>query len=264
MSTVSDAIAFLEEFAPPMLAESWDNVGLLVGRRDCVLKKVMTCLTLTPDVAQEAVTEGVQLIVAHHPVLFRGTKTISDSTSEGRMLLTLIEKKIAVYSPHTSFDSAQTGVNQQLATSFGLNDVLPIRPTEVGGSIGSGRLGTLTNAISLNEFLGVVRIAANAAYVEYCGQLNASVQQVAVACGSAAEFMEDAITLGCDTFVTGEARFHSALAARDRGVNLILLGHYSSERPAVESLAGMMADAFAGTEVFASRVETDPLAVCIP
>lgn len=261
MSTVSDAIAFLEEFAPLVLAESWDNVGLLVGRRDVVLRKVMTCLTLTPDVAQEAVTEGVQLIVSHHPVLFRGTKTVSDSTSEGRMLLTLIENQIAVYSPHTSFDSARAGVNQQLAMSLGLVDVSPIRPAEAVVVSGAGRFGNLARATSLAEFLAVVRIAANAGYVEYGGQPAAPVHRVAVACGSAAEFLDDAVTLGCDTFVTGEARFHSALAARDQGLNLILIGHYASERPAVENLAGIMSDALTGTEVFASRVETDPLAV---
>ncbi|MCP4507454.1 MAG: Nif3-like dinuclear metal center hexameric protein, partial [Fuerstiella sp.] len=115
MSTVSDVIAFLEKFAPPALAEDWDNVGLLVGREAVVVQQVMTCLTLTPDVGAEAVRRGVQLVVSHHPVLFRGTKKITDATSEGRMLLQLIENGLAVYSPHTSFDSAELGINQQLA-----------------------------------------------------------------------------------------------------------------------------------------------------
>lgn len=264
MSTVSDAIAFLEEFAPPVLAESWDNVGLLIGRRDTTLKKVMTCLTLTPDVAREAVAKGVQLIVSHHPVLFRATKAITDANSEGRMLLELIENQIAVYSPHTSFDSAVAGVNQQLASTFGLTEIAPIRPAEEKVSSGGGRLGTLSKATTLLGFLGVVRTAVDGVYVEYCGGLNAPVCQVAVACGSAAEFMDDAIRLGCDTFVTGEASFHSVLAARELGLNLILMGHYSSERPAVERLADVLAEAIAEIEVFASRAETDPLAVYIP
>jgi len=106
-----------------------------------------------------------------------------------------------------------------------------------------------------------VRTAVAAEYLEFCGQLESQVARVAVACGSAAEFLEDAIRLGCDTFVTGEARFHSALEARGAGVNLILLGHYSSERPAVEQLAKVMATAFSDLHVVASTVECDPLSV---
>jgi dinuclear metal center YbgI/SA1388 family protein len=263
MSTVSDAIAFLEEFAPPLLAESWDNVGLLVGRRDADVKTIITCLTLTPDVAQEAVGEGAQLIVSHHPVLFRGAKTITDSTSEGLTLLQLIEHGIAVYSPHTSFDSALLGVNQQLANGFGLVDVAPLRPSE-NAAIGGGRMGCLEKPVLLREFLGILRSAVSAEYVEYCGLPGAPVSKVAVACGSAAEFLADAVSAGCDTFVTGEASFHSALEAREKGLNLILLGHYSSERHAVERLASILGEALTDTDVFASRVEIDPLAVFLP
>ena len=110
-----------------------------MGRRDADVKTIITCLTLTPDVAQEAVGEGAQLIVSHHPVLFRGAKTITDSTSEGLTLLQLIEHGIAVYSHHTSFDSALLGVNQQLANGFGLVDVAPLRPSE-NAVIGGGRM----------------------------------------------------------------------------------------------------------------------------
>ena len=120
MPSVSDFISYLESFAPLSLAEDWDNVGLLVGRRDAAVGRAMTCLTLTPDVAAEAIAKDVQLIVTHHPVLFRGAKTITDGNAEGRMLLDLVEAGVAVYSPHTAFDSANHGINQSLADSFGL------------------------------------------------------------------------------------------------------------------------------------------------
>ena len=92
----------------------------------------MTCLTVTPDVAAEAIGKGVQLIVTHHPVLFRATRQITDANSEGGMLLSLIENGIAVYSPHTRFDSAEQGINQQLAAAFGLTGIRPIRPADAG------------------------------------------------------------------------------------------------------------------------------------
>mgnify|MGYP002635784526 CR=1 FL=1 len=264
MSTVSDVIAFLENFAPPALAEDWDNVGLLVGREAAEVRQIMTCLTLTPDVAAEAVQQGVQMVVSHHPVLFRAAKKITDATSEGRMLLHLIENGVAVYSPHTSFDSAELGINQQLAESFGLSEIQPIRPSENVEGLGSGRVGRLAHSVPLTEFLGTVRSAVGSEYVEFSGSSDAPVLQVAVACGAAAEFLTDGIRLGCDTFVTGEARFHSALEARAEGINLILLGHYSSERPAVEQLAKTLAVEFTNAEIYASRAETDPLSVFVP
>ena len=263
MSTVSDVIAYLEKFAPPALAEDWDNVGLLVGRQAAEVTRLMTCLTLTPDVAQEAVQQGVRMVVSHHPVLFRGTKKITDANSEGHMLLQLIENGVSVYSPHTSFDSAEMGINHQLAESFGLSGIQPLRPHENVEGLGSGRAGRLAPSVPLSDFLEAVRSAVDSEYVEFSGSADAQVSHVAVACGAAAEFLTDAIQLGCDTFVTGEARFHSALEARTEGMNLILLGHYASERPAVEQLAKTLSAEFADVEVFPSRAEVDPLSVFV-
>lgn len=263
MATVSEVIAFLDAFAPPQLSEDWDNVGLLVGRRDCTVERILTCLTLTPDVAAEAIEHNVQLVVSHHPVLFRATKTIVDNNNEGRMLLSLIENGVAVFSPHTCFDSAAEGINQQLAASFGLSDINPIRPHDEFQGLGSGRVGTLATSSQLGQFLKTVGIAVAAEYLEFSGSQDSAVSKVAVACGAASEFLVDAVSLGCDTFVTGESRFHTALAARTEGVNLILLGHYSSERPAVEGLARILTTEFTELEVWASRVECDPLKVYV-
>ncbi len=259
MPTVSEVCEYLDQLAPVELAEDWDNVGLLVGRRTSRVQRIMTCLTLTPDVASEAVEQGIQLIISHHPVLFRGAKRVSDESREGRMLLDLIEAGVAVYSPHTRFDSAQQGVNQRLAEAFGLVDISAIRACESLPGLGSGRTGRLGTPAPLKEFLDTVRRVSDSRYLEYCGDDEAVVSQVGVACGSAAEFLDDAVSLGCDTFVTGEARFHSALDARGRGVNLILLGHYSSERPAIEWLAAQLGEVLTGVDVTASQVECDPL-----
>lgn len=113
--TIDQIVEFLEQFAPPMLAEDWDNTGLLIGDRDGKVDRILTCLTLTPDVAEEAIDKGVQLVVSHHPVLFRKVQKITSDDAEGQMLLRLIRAGVAVYSPHTSFDSAENGINRQLA-----------------------------------------------------------------------------------------------------------------------------------------------------
>ncbi len=127
MPSVADVVAALERFAPLSLAAEWDNVGLLLGDRGNSADRVLTCLTLTNEVADEAVADGSGLIVTHHPILFRGVKRIIADTAEGQMLLKLARAGIAVYSPHTAFDNTVGGINDRLATRLGLTDVKPLR-----------------------------------------------------------------------------------------------------------------------------------------
>jgi dinuclear metal center YbgI/SA1388 family protein len=132
MLTVADVIGFLDQFAPPELAADWDNVGLLLGDRTAEVRRVLTCLTVTPDSAAEAVEAGAQLIVTHHPILFRAVKRLTTATPEGRMLLALIRAGVAVYSPHTAFDNTRGGINDSLARRLGLVDVTALRRREGG------------------------------------------------------------------------------------------------------------------------------------
>lgn len=127
MATVAGIVAHLERFAPRHLAAEWDNVGLLLGTRSAAVERLMTCLTVTPESAAEAVERGVQLIVTHHPILFRAVKRLTGDTPEGRMLLSLARAGIAVYSPHTAFDNTRGGINELLARRLGLTDVRPLR-----------------------------------------------------------------------------------------------------------------------------------------
>ena len=257
--TVGDVVAFLEEFAPVELAESWDNVGLIAGDETWPATKVLTCLTLTEDVAAEAVSSGVGLVVSHHPLLFKAVKRITADTSEGRTLLALLKAGIAVYSPHTSFDSAREGINHLLTVKLGLSRVQPLRPLDDEADLGGGRIGWLPAQITLAEFLALVQDSLNVSAISYVGDPETKVQRVAVACGSAAEFLTDAERHEADVLLTGEARFHACLEARTRGIPMVLAGHYATERPGVEDLAAIIARQFPGLEAFASTVERDPL-----
>jgi dinuclear metal center YbgI/SA1388 family protein len=127
MHTVATIIAYLEQFAPPALAADWDNVGLLLGERSTEVRRVLTCLTITPESAAEAIETGTQLIVTHHPVLFRAIKRLTGDTPEGPMLCALIRAGVAVHSPHTAFDNTRGGINELLAGRLGLVDVAPLR-----------------------------------------------------------------------------------------------------------------------------------------
>ena len=255
--TVEYLCQYLEQLAPVQLAETWDNTGLIVGRKNQPVDKVITCLTLTEDVAEEAVQASAQLVITHHPILFRATKKIDDSTAEGRILLTLIENGVAVYSPHTAYDSAADGINQQFAEAIGLQDIQPIRKTSAESSLGAGRVGTLHSTETREAFTEKILGTLNATHLEVCWA-NPKFSRIAVACGAAADFLTDAIQLNCDTFITGEARFHSILESRAARMNLILTGHYYSERTAVEQLARKIQGEFPELRVSASENETNP------
>ncbi|MFO0967120.1 MAG: Nif3-like dinuclear metal center hexameric protein [Gemmataceae bacterium] len=130
MPTVADFCRFLADFAPSRLAADWDNVGLLLGEREANVERVMTCLTVTPESAAEAIAEKADLVVAHHPILFRGAKRLTSDTPEGGMLYRLARAGVAVYSPHTSFDNTAGGINDMLARRLGLEDVQPLQHLE--------------------------------------------------------------------------------------------------------------------------------------
>ncbi|MHB1422375.1 MAG: Nif3-like dinuclear metal center hexameric protein [Gemmataceae bacterium] len=127
MFTVASVVDYLDQFAPRELAAEWDNVGLLLGERSATVERIMTCLTVTPESAAEAIETRANLIVAHHPILFRGVKRLTDDTAEGRMLLGLARANVAVYSPHTAFDNTRDGINELLARRLALMDIAPLR-----------------------------------------------------------------------------------------------------------------------------------------
>jgi dinuclear metal center YbgI/SA1388 family protein len=258
MHSVADLAQFLEEFAPPALAAEWDNVGLLVGRYDQPVARVMTCLTITPASAAEAIAERADLVVSHHPLPFRALKRLTGETSEGRLLLDLIGARIAVFSPHTAFDSALEGINQRLAQGLQLGEISPLVPGLEPG-LGAGRVGTLATAITLAELAAAVKQLLAIDHIQAVGVLDQRVRRVAVACGSAGEFAAPAKMAGCDALVTGEVRFHTCLEAESLELGLVLAGHFASERFAVEQLADVLAGRFGGLQIWASKREKDPL-----
>lgn len=270
MPTVAEISRFLGEYAPLPLAESWDNVGLLIGDADRSANRILTCLTVTPDVVEEAVALQVELIVSHHPMLFKPVQRLVATDLQGGMLLKLIESGIAVYSPHTAFDSAADGINQQLAEGLGLKGIQPLRVMKNlmgapqlpdGFTPGSGRYGDLPQPCSLAELCDTVKKLLKVTRLQRVGEGTLTVCRVGIACGAAAEFITDAQIAGCEVLVTGEARFHDCLRARDGAVALILPGHYATERPAVEVLAKVIGRQFPGTTVTASTREHDPVEI---
>ena len=257
LKTICD---YLGHFAPPELAEEWDNVGLLAGDPEASVRRVMTCLTITPASAEEAIGRQAELIVTHHPLPFRALKRLVTTTTPGRLLWELLTHRVAIYSPHTAFDSTAGGINQQLAEGLALAQIGPLVSIEgAGEGMGSGRVGQLENELLLAELAERLQQFLDIEHLQFVGSLTARIQRVAVACGAAGSLLEAARRADCDALVVGETNLHTCLEAEALQVALLLPGHYASERFAVERLADDLAHQFLDLEVWASQSETDPI-----
>jgi len=261
MLTIAEFVKYMREIAPLDLAADWDNVGLLLGDYQAPVKNVMTCLTLSPDVADEAIEEEADMIITHHPILFRPAKKVTTATPEGTMLLKLARAGIAVYSAHTAYDNTIGGINERLAHELKLGDVEPLREAPPGRSLGEGRMGVLDKRIPLGVFIESVKQVTKAPFVQASGDLDRLIDKVAIACGAGGEFLRDAMRERAHVFVTGELRFHDCLAAKSSGLSLCLPGHFASERLGLEYLADQISREQTGIKAWAARCERDPLTI---
>ena len=260
MTTIASICEFLDQFAPTALAEDWDNVGLILGDPARDASKIMTCLTVTPESANEAIEKKVDLIVSHHPLPFSATKRITTDQTPTRLIWELARAGVSIYSPHTGFDSAIEGINQSLCDRLEIQSTDPIVPNRADPEMpGAGRIGKLSAATSLRDFARTVKDTFSLPRIQVVGDLDANVQRIATACGSGGSFLSKAAGRGAECLVTGEATFHTVLEARARKVGLVLMGHYFSERFAIENLAERLAAEFSGASVWASELECDPI-----
>ena len=245
-------ITYLETLFPLELAESWDNVGLLLGDPQREFRNVLTCLTVMPEVVAEAVEEQADLIVSHHPFPFHAVKRITTETPPGKMLWDLIGAKIAVYSPHTAHDNAETGINQQLAEMLELVQIEPLTLT-------AGRFGLLPQPVPFADLVEKVQKLLRLSHLQYVDSGQAPVTRIAIGCGAAGEFLSQAAARNAEVLLIGETRFHTCLEAQALGVSLILPGHYASEHFAMERLADRIAARFPGIRCRTSRREKEPV-----
>ncbi|MGE0755891.1 MAG: Nif3-like dinuclear metal center hexameric protein [Pirellulaceae bacterium] len=257
--SVQEICDFLGRHAPLSLAEEWDNVGLLVGDPASSVQRLMTCLTLTPASVDEAVRCEAQLLVTHHPLPFRPFKQLTTATVAGQLLLRIVRAGMAVYSAHTAYDSAEAGINQRLAEGCQLQDIQPLVPAAQVPELGSGRWGRLPVPAPLSVVTERVALWLGTTGLARVGRADQEIRAVAVACGSAGQFLSAARRAGCDLLITGETNFHTCLEAEAIGMGLLLTGHFASERFGMEQLAGVLAAAFPQLTVWASRDERDPL-----
>ncbi len=233
---------FMEQWAPPALAEEWDNPGLLVDAGTLV-RRVLVTLDITPAVVEEAHRLGCQLVVSHHPVIFKPVRRLQ----QGDAAFLLARYGISALCAHTNLDAAYGGVNEVLAGRLERDMVQPLE--------GRGRVGD-RESISPAQLAEQVGRLLNAPVL--LADAGRPVTRVAVVGGSGGEFFAAAAQAGAQCLVTGEASHHHGLDALDQGVSLIVAGHFATEWPVVPEMARRLRQAFGGLEVLISGSNRPP------
>ena len=236
--SVKDIAKIMGEMAPSRLAEDWDNVGLQVGRNEKEVKVILCALDFSAEVLEQAVQLHADIIVTHHPAIFRGIKQLTDLDWRSALLLEAARKDIAVYSAHTNLDSVAGGVNDVLANLLDLENVESLSGEDMLGGI--GRIGVLKEALDMTEFAEKVKNALKLKYV-IAVPAGRKVHKVAVCGGSGMDFLDYAVQAGADTYVTGDVKYHDAQDAQGKHINLIDATHQGTELPVVNELADRLA-----------------------
>ena len=253
---LQDITAALEQIAPTRYAEPWDNVGLLVGDPAREVTRVLLAIDLTREVADEAFAGGHELVVAYHPPIFEGLKRITASS----LIWRVIERGVALYSPHTALDVAQGGTNDVLADLVGMTERVPARVTRPDEGVGLGRVGPIPPT-PRQELLNRIRDGLGVERVLVAGPTTGTVSRVAVGAGACGDMIKEVLAARVDLYLTGEMRHHDALRAAAAGVTVVCALHSNSERCTLARLAERMRAAVPGLTVDLSQRDRDPFVV---
>lgn len=234
---VQDILNNLETNAPFQLAESWDNVGLLIGNPDQIVTGVIAGLDPTNNLVDEAIRSGCNTIITHHPVIFKPLASINTGTPEGILLQKTLSHNIAIIGCHTNFDSAEEGVSDVLGTRLGLKDLQPLISTPgAPDGTGLGRIGNYTQPVTADAFTKLLLSALELSSVSLTGPLPETIATVAVCGGSGSEFAQAALLRGADIYLSAEIKHSTAIWARENNFCVIEGTHYATEKPAVALL----------------------------
>ena len=259
MSTVKEILDYTLGLAPQDWKEDWDNVGLLCGHADQDVRRCLVALDVTMAVAQEAFNRGAELIVSHHPLLFRGLKQISDATDVQRTVWKAIQKGICVVSMHTNMDNARNGVNFKIAERLGLKNVMFMAPKTVDGAeCGSGVTGELSEPMAADDFISHVKRQMEAESAMCNELLRRPISKVAI-CGGAGDFLlDDAVRAGADAFLTGEMHYHQYFGYEQK-IQICVIGHYESEHFTTEIFRDIIQQACPDVRCEIAETNTNPI-----
>lgn len=243
----------LEQICPSELAEDWDNSGLQLNSKYHEVSKVLVALEITDDVIDEALEKNADMIVTHHPLLFKPVRCIDDNDANGRYLNRLIRGGISVYSCHTSFDIMNGGNNDYLGTVLGLVEIESFENEPIC------RKGVTPVEISFADFARraaqILDVSEN--HFRMVGDANRSICTVGWCTGAGAEYLSAAAEEGCDLFITGDVKYHEAQVARTLDLCVLDAGHYGTEKIFVDNMAQML-ESKTNCEILRSKIDINP------
>lgn len=237
--TVYELNKYMNEKIPRELSCSWDNDGLMCcpdGSRE--VKRVLFCMDVTPEAIDFAIDKGYDLIVSHHPLIFKGVKSVSGDYGIPSRIIKLIKNDVSVMSFHTRFDAVDGGVNDALAEIFELSNIEKI---ECDG-IELMRVGDLKDEMSIDDFVTLVKEKLGCEHLNYASS-SGRVHRLALVGGGGGSYIRDAHYAGADTYLSGEIGYHNLTDCNDNHINLVEAGHYFTENPALKKLAAFVLSA---------------------
>ena len=261
---IKEIICALERFAPLPLQESYDNAGLQVGlTAEQEASGALLCLDVTEEVIREAVDLGCNLIVSHHPLLFRPLKRVTDGTQVERCVRLAIQNDVAIYAAHTNLDNAEDGVNYRIAEKLGLVDVQMMQPHSVRVGerqvvAGSGLIGYLPGPEDSLAFLQRVKDVFRIESLQHNELLQRPVETVALCGGAGAFLLDEAIRLEADAFLTGEMSYHQFFG-HEQEIQLAVMGHYQSEQYTKKIFYQIISALAPDLPLFTTNVDTNPI-----
>lgn len=238
-----DIIKQLEIFAPLKYAEEWDNIGLIIGDDENFIKKAIVCLDITNDIIDDAIEKKANLIISHHPFIFKSIKNINTTTELGKKIIKCIQNNICVYSAHTNLDMTIGGTNDKLFDILNLKDK-DFLCEEVDKGYALGRVGNLNTPMTLLELSMFVKNKLNLDIIKYIGNKEKIVNKVSICTGSCSNdfFFEESLKKNCDVYITSDIKHHEALDAKELGLSLIDATHYGTEVIICSSICKLLND----------------------
>lgn len=247
----------LEEFAPLKLQEDYDNCGLIVGNPTWEIKGALLSLDCTEAVIDEAIKKNVNLVIAHHPIVFKGLKNFTGSDYIQKTIIKAIKNDIAIYAIHTNLDNVINGVNYKIADVLKLQNLSFLNPKEREDS-GSGIIGELTTPMEFSDFLSFVKSSFNGAMIRYTNEKKGTVKTVALCGGSGSFLLSNAIKKKADVFISSDFKYHQFFDAENK-INIVDIGHYEAEIFTKELIGDILTKKFPKFAFYLSGTITNPV-----
>lgn len=265
MVRLSAILAEVDRLWPFTAAAEWDNVGLLVGAPAAQISKVTLVVDVTESTVREALANGSQLLIAHHPLILQGQKVIVADTPVGSIIHEAIKSGLGIVALHTNADHPESGVSESLAIAIGMQQLDPLDP-----ETGHGRVGTVIPQ-TLKDFADLIatRLPKSSAPIRVAGDPDRVISRIAVLAGSGASYMELAKVSKADVFVTSDVKHHQAIdflapqTAHESAPALIDVSHWAAERVWLEVAARRLGEAFPELNFVLSEISTDPWTFCV-